>query len=252
MPLRRLARAGFGAVARPAYLRLRAAGAAVVDRRLGVVTGDEVVAGRLGAELGHFRRTQRALTWNGALRLLRRLDLGPGDVLLDLGCGAGRVACLAARRPLGRVIGVELDGAMVEIAARNARALRGRRCPLEIVNVDATRFEVPDDVTCVYMYNPFAGEVLDAVLRQILRSADRRPRRLRIAYANPKEHERLLATGRIRHAGRMSLGWRPGSEWVRTQTVHLYEVEPARPGDGDAGARDDGTYGTERSRMPKE
>src|SRR5262245_58613487 len=42
-------------------------------------------------------------------------DLRAGEVVLDLGCGAGLDSILAARRvgPTGRVIGVDMTGAMV-------------------------------------------------------------------------------------------------------------------------------------------
>lgn len=44
------------------------------------------------------------------LDIFRRVDVRPGDVLADIGCGKGRVvAFLAARYPGRRVIGVEMD-----------------------------------------------------------------------------------------------------------------------------------------------
>jgi arsenite methyltransferase len=50
-------------------------------------------------------------------------DLRAGEVVLDLGCGAGMDSLRAARRvgPIGRVIGVDMTGAMVEKARANAR-----------------------------------------------------------------------------------------------------------------------------------
>lgn len=49
-------------------------------------------------------------------------DLRAGEVVLDLGSGAGMDSLLAARRvgPTGRVIGVDMTGAMVEKARANA------------------------------------------------------------------------------------------------------------------------------------
>ncbi len=51
-------------------------------------------------------------------------ELRPGEVVLDLGCGAGMDSILAARRvgPTGRVIGVDMTGPMVEKATANALA----------------------------------------------------------------------------------------------------------------------------------
>src|SRR5947209_4253687 len=52
-------------------------------------------------------------------------DLQAGEVVLDLGCGAGMDSLLAARRvgPTGRVIGVDMTGPMVEKAWANASAV---------------------------------------------------------------------------------------------------------------------------------
>jgi SAM-dependent methyltransferase len=63
-------------------------------------------------------------------------ELRAGEVVLDLGCGAGMDSLLAARRvgPTGRVIGVDMTGAMVEKARANALAA-------EIGNVEFHRGE---------------------------------------------------------------------------------------------------------------
>jgi SAM-dependent methyltransferase len=220
----------FWHVVKPAHLRLRAAASKLVDGRLGVLTTDEVVARALGADIGEFRRLQRALSWSGGRRVVRRLRLGPQDVFLDIGCGAGRVACLVARSSISRVIGLDLDTRMVELATANAAGLRGRKSPIEIVHADATEFEVPDDVTWVYMHNPFGGEVMDAALRRMLASMDRRQRRMRLVYINPKEHEVVVGLGRFRPSASMALGWRPGREWARSQRVQFYEIEPVSAG----------------------
>jgi SAM-dependent methyltransferase len=52
--------------------------------------------------------------------------LREGDVVLDLGCGAGTDACIAALTvgEKGRVIGVDLTPAMIEKARRVAQALK--------------------------------------------------------------------------------------------------------------------------------
>jgi SAM-dependent methyltransferase len=51
-------------------------------------------------------------------------SLRPGEVVVDLGCGAGMDSFLAARAvgPQGRVIGIDMTDAMLEKARANARA----------------------------------------------------------------------------------------------------------------------------------
>lgn len=49
-------------------------------------------------------------------------DLHPGEIVLDLGCGAGADVLIAARRvaPSGRAIGLDMTPEMLDLARRNA------------------------------------------------------------------------------------------------------------------------------------
>ena len=96
----------------------------------------------------------------------------------------------------------------------------------EIVRADAAKYRVPDDITVVFLYNPFKGEVLKTALTRVLESYDRAPRRLKLAYANPREHELIASMQRFRAADKIWLSWRPEPEWHRTKVVQFYEVVP--------------------------
>ena len=155
-----------------------------------------------------------------------RNQAAPEPIFVGPYAGTGGLAdtiSISALNPYNP-FGIDLDPGMVALARTNAARVRGRRCPIEIVEADATRFEVPDHVTCVFMYNPFGGEVLEGSLRRVLDSMDRRERRMRLIYGNPKEHDLVMELGRFRPSGSLSLGWRPGREWARTQRVQFYEV----------------------------
>jgi SAM-dependent methyltransferase len=86
---------------------------------------------------------------------------------VDLGAGMGRVVMLAARRPFRAVIGVEVSPALVEIARENISAARDSRRmvrDVKIVRADAADYVFPSGDLVVFMYNPFRGPVLRAVL----------------------------------------------------------------------------------------
>lgn len=51
------------------------------------------------------------------------LEINPGDVVLDVGCGSGVLGFVAARLGAARVIGCDLSPAAVDVAAENARRL---------------------------------------------------------------------------------------------------------------------------------
>jgi protein-L-isoaspartate O-methyltransferase len=55
-------------------------------------------------------------------RMLQFAQLGPSDVVYDLGCGDGRIVITAARTYGARGVGVDIDPRRIEEARRNARA----------------------------------------------------------------------------------------------------------------------------------
>jgi hypothetical protein len=124
-----------------------------------------------------------------------------GDVFVEFGCGKGRIVLDAARRySFARVVGVELSHELSAVAHRLVDDERARlRCPdVSIETADATRFAIPDTMSHAYLFNPFNGETFGGVLANIGASLDRAPRRLRMIYVNPVEHDAVMATGRFR------------------------------------------------------
>ena len=158
--------------------------------------------------------------WLLLRRALPAREVGTEDVFLDAGAGKGRIVLQAALRyRFRRVIGVELTHSLYRIASDNITANRGRclTTDVELVHADITDYTVPDDVTIVYMYNPFTGIVFDTFIRRLLESIDRNPRPIRIIYVNPVEETRLLETGRVRFVR---------SVWGRC-TTRIYLMAPS-------------------------
>jgi trans-aconitate 2-methyltransferase len=80
-----------------------------------------------------------------ALEQLERLPLEGDEVVLDAGCGSGRVtAVLADRLPRGRVYAVDVSGSMVE----HARAALGERAT--VLHQDLVELELPEPVDAVF------------------------------------------------------------------------------------------------------
>lgn len=138
------------------------------------------------------------MRWRFLRELFRSWPIAPGGVLLDYGSGKGRtVIWAAARYRFRRVIGVELDAPLHASAQANLARWKGPRLcdKVELVCADATEFQVPDDVTVIYFFNPFTGGVFEKVLRKIQESIDRNPRELVILYAHPRMHDSLVNAG---------------------------------------------------------
>jgi len=56
-------------------------------------------------------------------RMMKELGLSPGDTLVDLACGMGGPALLAARETGARLIGIDFSRAAVDLASQRAAAL---------------------------------------------------------------------------------------------------------------------------------
>jgi SAM-dependent methyltransferase len=138
--------------------------------------------------------------WHVLPRALRYLRVSEDDVFVDFGCGKGRILHQAAKRPFRRVIGVEISPVLADIARRAvAQNAHQHRCrDVQVVASDVRDFQVPDDLTVGYLFHPFKDETLDAVMRHIVESLDRKPRRVRLIYVHPYHASQILATGRFR------------------------------------------------------
>jgi hypothetical protein len=213
-------------VVRWAYRRMRFAAWHLCDRAFGVRTAFVEPTGALEPDAPGANFT-KPCPWLTTYRALRSLAVGSDEVLIDIGSGTGRAVVIASMFPFRRVIGVERDAALHRRALKNLAGVRlPRRAPVELVCADALECQLPDDLTVVFLYNPFAGETFRRVVEGMFASCDRVPRRLRLVYINPIEHEYLLSTGRcrlVRTVGSM----RPTRQWARMLAAYIYEVTPA-------------------------
>jgi hypothetical protein len=218
------ARSLFDRTLKPPYVFVRDRFATALDRRAGIHTEGHFTPEELGFS-GRHRVRYKPSNWFALRRVLPPRRVSSEDVFIDFGSGMGRIVYQAASGyPFRRVIGVELSERMHAIAVENIERTRHRlRCAdVELVCSDALEYEIPEDVSVVYLGNPFSGPVFATVLERLLATVERNPRRLRIVYFNPVEERRLLDAGfRVTKAIR---GLRPGAEWSRSNSTRLYEL----------------------------
>ncbi len=151
---------------------------AIEDKRLGIRTEGVLQGSELGFDNPEFV-AYTPLRYPALRKIIGALPLKDGrDVFLDFGCGMGRALAVAAQRPFKRIIGVEISVPLLSLAETNLNRLHPRPLcrDIQLINADATKFPIPDDVTIIYFYNPFHGSTLSAVLDNIRASAKRMPR----------------------------------------------------------------------------
>lgn len=115
------------------------------------------------------------------LERLVELDvLKKEDVVVDYGCGKGRI-CFFINSQVGcRTIGIDHSERLLEIARENLESY-GNGADIDFVNSKAEDY-VPDGANCLYFFNPFSSHVFQEVLRRIGESYGRNPREILIFF----------------------------------------------------------------------
>jgi Histone methylation protein DOT1 len=103
--------------------------------------------------------------------MIRRARLTAEDVFVDLGSGLGHVPLLVAICTPARAVGIDLDPAYVECARQSAEELRLRDAIF--LPGDARDADLSSG-TVFYLYTPFRGSILRAVLDRLRAEAGRR------------------------------------------------------------------------------
>lgn len=106
------------------------------------------------------------------------------DVVLDYGCGKGRVDFFLAYQTRAHCIGVEYDERILAVANENRRsAVSAQR--VEILLGNAETFPVPEQVNRCYFFNPFSVEILKTAMARILESYYGNPRGMMLFFYYP-------------------------------------------------------------------
>ncbi len=111
---------------------------------------------------------------------------GKDDVVLDYGCGKGRVGFFLSYRTRARCIGIEYDERIYQIALENNKTAVPK-AKADFVSVRAEEYAVPSQVNRCYFFNPFSVEILRQVMARILESYYADPREILLFFYYPSD-----------------------------------------------------------------
>jgi SAM-dependent methyltransferase len=116
---------------------------------------------------------------------------------LDIGCGKGRAMCVAARYGAKKITGIDFSKDFCMAAEKNMAITRQHLPGLQynIIHNDAFYYEIPPDVDCIFLFNPFDEIIMEGVVDRILDSHATVPRKLTIIYVNPLHKEVFTDAG---------------------------------------------------------
>lgn len=110
--------------------------------------------------------------------------IGKDDVVLDYGCGKGRVGFFLSYRTKARTIGIEYDGRIYEGALGNQKTAKTKA---NFILTRAEEYEVPSEVNRCYFFNPFSAEILHKVMARIMESWYEAPREAFLFFYYPAD-----------------------------------------------------------------
>ena len=121
-------------------------------------------------------------------KVFKKMNLPREGVFLDLGCGKGRALILAAEFGYTSIIGVEFSELLCQIAKSNL--LCYSKCypgptEFQVIHADAAEYMIPQDVSTMFLFNPFGAVVMARVVSNIEESLRNHPRKLYIIYRHP-------------------------------------------------------------------
>ena len=166
-----------------------------IDRRYGIETSSRVR--RFLIRTGDAAADRSNVGYVGSQPSIVRhcLELIPnlaGAAFFDLGCGKGRILAVATEYPFASITGIELSPMVSRIAARNCARVAKRhpeRTRAQAIQGDASRPALPAQGSVVlYLYNPFHGDVVAALIENLARDLEARPGlKLWVVYYNPAQ-----------------------------------------------------------------
>ena len=110
--------------------------------------------------------------------------IGKDDVVLDYGCGKGRVGFFLSHRAKAKTIGIEYDERIYGSALENRKTAKAKA---HFVLTRAEEYEVPSEVNRCYFFNPFSVEILHKVMARIMESWYAYPREVFLFFYYPAD-----------------------------------------------------------------
>jgi SAM-dependent methyltransferase len=119
-------------------------------------------------------------------RLVSTELFGKDDVVLDYGCGKGRVGFFISYRTKAQTVGIEYDERIFQSALNNRKSAVSRT-KADFVLTRAEEYEVPTEVNRCYFFNPFSVEILQKVMARIIDSWYAAPREILLFFYYPSD-----------------------------------------------------------------
>lgn len=106
------------------------------------------------------------------------------DVILDYGCGKGRVSFFLSYLTKAQSVGLEYNEEIYYGAVENQKTAVFADC-VSLLKYDAADYEIPPEVNRCYFFNPFSAIILQRVMARIIESYYNAPREILLFFYYP-------------------------------------------------------------------
>ena len=145
--------------------------------------------GRDDSHADRFHHPYEPTPYSVLERLANKGFIGKRDVVLDYGCGKGRVDFFLSYQTKARTIGIEYDERIYQSAMNNRKtAVSGNRTEFALANAET--YIVPPEVSRCYFFNPFSVEILRKAMARIMESYYENPREILLFFYYPSDEYR--------------------------------------------------------------
>ena len=142
--------------------------------------------GRDDSNADHYRYPYEPTPYSVLERLANSGLIRKRDVVLDYGCGKGRVDFFISYQTKAKTIGIEYDERIYQSLLKNQMTAVSR-ARTELVLARAEEYEVPSEVNRCYFFNPFSVELLRKVIARIIESYYEKTREVILFFYYPSE-----------------------------------------------------------------
>lgn len=124
-------------------------------------------------------------------QLFTNYELTRNDRLVDMGCGKGRIAFYVNHRFRASVVGIEVNPMLHTDALKNKASYRKkvkhRKGMIDFQQVQAQSYEIAENDSIFYFFNPFSVQIFMRVIQRILASLENHPRQLDLILYYPSD-----------------------------------------------------------------
>lgn len=130
----------------------------------------------------------QATSYANLNEILNYINIDNNDIIVDFGCGKGRVSFFFNYMTKCKTIGIEFDKNLFDICISNKNTYKipSESTKIEFFNILAQEYVISEDDNIFYFFNPFSAKIFETILNNITESFFKNQRDIKIILYYPQ------------------------------------------------------------------